>query len=32
MMVDNSYPVAKTLSKATGSIFIGWVSNITIVG
>ena len=25
MMVDNSYPVAKTLSKATGSIFIGWV-------
>ena len=24
MMMDNFYPVAKTLRKATGSIFIGW--------
>ena len=28
MMVDNSYPVAKTLSRATGSIFIGWAKLI----
>ena len=31
-MVDNSYPVAKKLSRATCSIFIGLASYITTVG